>query len=96
MKPLKTRIKAVTKANGRVTYVAQYRHLFVWRKFSEHTTMWQIKSPYNVWINCNYPAESTEIQDVKNLIDKYISKFYQALEYHENSRVTNVRYIKHP
>lgn len=96
MKPLKTRIKAVTKVNGRVTYVAQYRHLFVWRKFSEHTTMWQIKSPYNVWVNCNYPAESTEIQDVKNLIDKYISKFYQALEDHEKSRITSVEYIKYP
>lgn len=96
MKPLKTRIKVVTKANGRVTYVAQYRHLFVWRKFSEHTTMWQIKSPYNVWVTCNYPSESTEIQDVKNLIDKYILRFHKAVEDQENSRTTKVEYIKYP
>lgn len=75
MKPLKTRIKVLSNVSGRVTYIAQYRHLLVWRKFNEHTTMWQIKSPYGVWANCNYPAESTDIQDVKNLIDKYIFRF---------------------
>lgn len=96
MKPLKTRIKVVTKAGGRVTFIAQYRHLLIWRKFSENTAMWKIKSPYNVWANCNYPSESTEVQGVKNLIDNYISKFHQALEEHQNSRTTSVEYIKYP
>lgn len=96
MKPLKTRIKKTTRADGTVIYTAQYRHLFVWYPFSEHTVMWQPKSPYRVWVESDYPAKSSNIEDTKSLIDQYIDKFNCVVEHRIKRKVVKEEYIKYP
>lgn len=95
-KPLKTRIKKVTTADGEVKHYAQYRYLFRWYNFSDwEVTVWTHTTPRSVWGASPFVGEGS-VEECKMLIDRYIEVFNNEVEKRNKKKVVNTEYIKYP
>lgn len=94
-KPLKTRIKKVTTADGKVTHCAQFKYLFRWYNFSDMVTVWSHTTPRYVWLNSSL-YESGSVEMCMGLIDEYIEKFHAEANKRNKEKVVNIEYIKYP
>lgn len=95
-KPLKTRIKKVTTADGTVRHYAQYKYLFSWYNFSDwEVTVWTHTTPRSVWGASPFVGEGS-VEECKMLIDRYIEVFNNEVEKRNKKKVVNTEYIKYP
>ena len=95
-KPLKTRIKKVTTADGNTKHYAQYRCLYCWYNFSEPAvTVWSHTTPFSVWVTSSlYDHGSVEM--CMALIDEYIEALKIEADKRNKKKVVNIEYIKYP
>lgn len=95
-KPLKTRIKKVTTADGTVTHYAQFKYLFWWYNFSDrNVAVWSHTKPRSVWGTSSlYDRGSVEM--CMGLIDEYIAAFHFETDKRNKEKVVNTEYIKYP
>lgn len=94
-KPLKTRIKKVTTADGEVIHHAQFKYLFRWYNFSDMVTVWSHTTPHYVWLNSSL-YDSGSVEMCMGLIDEYIEKFHADTDKRNKEKVVNIEYIKYP
>ena len=95
-KPLKTRIKKVTTADGTVTHYTQFKYLFWWYNFSDwDVTVWSHTTPRSVWAQSSL-LDNGSVEMCMGLIDEYIEAFRVEADKRNKKKVVSTEYIKYP
>ena len=94
-KPLKTRIKKVTTADGTVKHCAQFKYLFCWYRFSDAVTLWSHTTPRSVWMGSSLDDHGS-VEMCMGLIEEYIEAFHVEADKRNKKKLINTEYIKYP
>lgn len=98
MKLRRTRIKKITKANGSVEYVAQYKYGLWWCCFNEFYADSEVKEMYGEWAKMSRNKKFSKGTDemAKHIIDFYVRKVKHLQASNHENKVVKTEYEKYP